>query len=170
MIIWLIGISGSGKTTLGNRLKTYLNSSSKHSFVIDGDFVRDFFDNDLGYSVDERKANIKRIILAAYVLSQNDIITIVCNIHPFEELRQFARRKIKGYNEIYLKRNISQTQKEDAKKMYQQNLGKTEIVGIDFDFEEPQHPDLVIDTGAMTEEESFAKLFGYLKAKYPEVF
>src|SRR3989338_2385143 len=113
MVIWLIGISGAGKTTLGVRLKVYLDSLGKRTFIIDGDLVRDFFENDLGYSVPDRKTNIKRIMLAAHVLSQNNVTTIVCNIHPFEELRRFARRHIKDYNEVYLRRSIEASQKND---------------------------------------------------------
>ena len=75
MVIWLIGISGSGKTTLGNRLKQYLGSLNKKSYLIDGDVIREFFDRDLGYSREDRRQNIKRIALAAYVLSKNGIIT-----------------------------------------------------------------------------------------------
>ena len=58
MVIWLIGISGAGKTTLGNMLQEYLKERNKKSFVIDGNIVRDFFENDLGYSREDRMANL----------------------------------------------------------------------------------------------------------------
>ncbi|MFC1918755.1 adenylyl-sulfate kinase [Chloroflexota bacterium] len=170
MVIWLMGISGAGKTTLGNRLKQYLDSLNKRAYIIDGDLVRDFFDNDLGYSREERVANIKRIMLAVHALSQNSIITIVCNIHPFEELRAFARRKIKDYNEIYLRIDTQTSRKADVKEMYKNNLGKTNIVGIDLNFDEPINCDLVIDTGGESEEESFSKILNHLENKYPESF
>ena len=91
MVIWLLGISGAGKSTLGKRLKKHFDAKGIHSFILDGDVVRTFFDNDLSYSVADRRQNIKRILLAAYVLEQNGVIPIVCNISPFEDLRQFAR-------------------------------------------------------------------------------
>ncbi len=155
---------------MGNRLKDYLDTLDKKSYVIDGNMVRDFFDHDLGYSRRDRVANIKRIVLAAHTLNQNGIITIVCNIHPFEELREFARRKIRDYNEIYLEKDLAASQRDDKKGMYQNNIGKTEIVGIDIKFDEPRTSDLTIHTGSETVEESFAKILGYLKNKYPEEF
>ena len=72
MVIWFIGISGSGKTTLGNKLRYYLIKFIK-SFIIDGDFVRDFFDNDIGFPKEDRISNIKRIIFSAFVLEQMEL-------------------------------------------------------------------------------------------------
>ena len=106
MVIWLLGISGAGKTTLGKELHTIFNQNNIKSFIIDGDIVRDFYNNDLGYSKSDRISNIKRIMLSAYVLEQNGIIPIVCNISPFEFLRDFARDKFDKYVEVYLKREI----------------------------------------------------------------
>jgi len=168
MVIWLMGISGVGKTTLGNKLKEYLDNLNKKSFIIEGGAVRTFFDNELGYSKEDRKANVKRTILSAYTVSQNGIVAIVCNISPFEELREFARRKIGNYNEIWLKRDLELCKK--VKKMYQKNVGKTEIVGIDLEFDEPKNSDLTVHTGEETVEESFRKIVNYLKNKYPEEF
>ena len=106
MVIWLLGISGAGKSTLGNLLKQYFDRNAVKSFILDGDSVRNFFDNDLGFSVDERRQNIKRILLAAQALEQSGVIPIVCNISPFEDLRQFAREKFNDYVQIYLQKSI----------------------------------------------------------------
>ena len=76
MVIWLIGISGAGKTTLGNKLHDYFKNNNTKSFIIDGDLVRNFYNNDLGYSKADRIANIKRIMLSAYTLEQ-EIIPII---------------------------------------------------------------------------------------------
>ena len=170
MVIWLIGLSGSGKTTLGNKLKEHCDRLGQKSFVIDGDLVRGFFDNDLGYSREERMANIKRIMLAAHVLSQSGTIAIVGNISPFEELRQFARRKFADYVEIYLKQDVSALRKDDVKGMYRNNAGKTDIVGLDLKFDKPLHSDLTIDTGAESIEQSFHKIIDFLKTRYPRRF
>jgi len=170
MVIWFIGISGAGKTTLGNRLKEYLDRRGKRSFIIDGNLVRDFFDNDLGYSRQERMANIKRIMLAAHTLSQSGTRAIVCNISPFEELREFARNKIKDYNEIYLIKDLESSKAKDVQQMYRNNIGKTEIVGIDLKFDEPKGSNLTIYTDHETEEESLQRVINYLSTKYPEDF
>lgn len=166
MIIWLIGISGAGKTTIGRRLERHFKEIGKKCYLLDGDEVRDLFDRDLGYSDADREANIKRIILGAYLLDRNDIIGIICNIGPLEKLRQLARKKIAGYNEIYLKKDIQTSMKNDVKGVYKQNMGKTQLVGIDATFDEPQTPDLKLDVDKMSEEETYMAVLGYIVEKY----
>ena len=163
MILWLMGISGAGKTTIGRRLKQYLDQEQIKNYLLDGDEVRDLFDRDLGYSDQEREANIKRIILGAYLLDKNDIVGIVCNISPLEHLRALARRKISGYHEIYLKKDLRTSVERDVKGVYQANMGKTQVVGIDVAFEEPQHPDLVLEVDRMSEDETYQAVLDYWK-------
>ena len=170
MVIWLIGISGAGKTTIGRKLEEHFNRIGKKNYLLDGDEVRDLFDRDLGYSDADREANIKRILLGAYLLDKNDIIGIICNIGPLEHLRQLARKKIAGYNEIYLKKDIQISIKNDVKGVYKNNLGKTEIVGINATFDEPQAPDLVLEVDKMTEEETYQAVLDYIAAKYGEEY
>lgn len=166
MIIWLIGISGAGKTTIGRKLETHFNELGIKNYLLDGDEVRDLFDRDLGYSDAEREANIKRIILGAYLLDRNDIVGIICNISPLEHLRALARRKIAGYNEIYLKKDLQISMKNDVKGMYRANAGKTQIVGIDATFDDPRHPDLVLEVDKQTEDETCQAVLDYIAAKY----
>ena len=166
MIIWLMGISGAGKTTIGRRLEQHFNRLGVKNYLLDGDEVRDLFDRDLGYSDAEREANIKRIILGAYLLDRNDIVGIVCNISPLEHLRALARRKIAGYNEIYLKKDLAISRQNDVKGMYRANEGRTQIVGIDATFDQPAHPDLVLAVDEMTEEETFRAVVEYIARKY----
>ncbi len=170
MVLWLLGISGAGKSTLGNKLKEYCDQLKKKSWVIDGDSIRDFFDNDLGFEREDRIQNIKRIILAAHALSENGTIAIVCNISPFEELRQFARKKLKNYDQIYLKKNLNTSRQEDVKNMYRNHVGKTPVVGVDLQFDEPHNSDLVLDVENETVDQSFQKIKTHLKQKFPEQF
>lgn len=170
MIIWLIGISGAGKTTLGRKLETFYKSKGMRTYLLDGDEVRNLFENDLGYTDAEREANIKRIILGAYLLDRNDIVGIICNISPFQQLRELARRKIKGYNEIYLDKDIQISMKNDVKGVYRENMGKTDIVGLGQRFDEPVSCDLRIPVDSMTEEESFEKIKEYITEKYGEEY
>ena len=170
MVIWLVGISGAGKTTIGRKLEKHFNSINKKCYLLDGDDVRDLFDRDLGYSDADREANIKRIILGAYILDQNDIIGIICNIGPLEHLRQLARKKIAGYNEIYLKKELNISIKNDVKGVYADNMGRTQIVGIDATFDEPQTPDLVLEVDNMSVEETYKKVLSFVISKYGEEY
>ena len=165
MVIWLLGISGAGKSTLGKRLKNYYDTKDVHSFILDGDVVRTFFDNDLSYSVADRRQNIKRILLAAYVLEQNGVIPIVCNISPFEDLRQFARDTFHNYVQIYLEKSMPIAQQNDVKNIYKNHISKTPIVGINLEFDEPLLSELVIPVDTETVDESFARIILLLNEK-----
>tara|TARA_B110001450_G_C17633309_1_gene486142 strand:- start:638 stop:1150 length:513 start_codon:yes stop_codon:yes gene_type:complete len=158
MVIWLLGISGAGKSTLGELIKNHYDSNGVQSFILDGDVVRSFFDNDLSYSIDERRQNIKRILLAAHVLEQNGVIPIVCNISPFEDLRKFARDKFSDYIQIYLEKSIPIAKHNDVKNIYSDNISKSPIVGIDMPFDEPINNELVIPVDHETVSASFARV------------
>jgi len=162
MIVWLLGLSGSGKTTLGEKLRVYIETFNEKVYMIDGDEVRQFFGHDLGYTIKERKENMKRILYAANALSKSRIFTIICNISPWNDIRDFSRRKVHGYHEIFLKRSIESCIENDVKGIYAKNMGKTELIGIDIEFETPEKPDLILDTDAETVEESFHKLIEYI--------
>ena len=165
MVIWLLGISGSGKSTLGNKLKVYFDESNVRSFILDGDTVRDFFDGDLGYTPDERRQNIKRILLSAFVLEKNGVIPIICNISPFESLRQFAREKLDDYVQIYLEKSLVEAQKIDVKNIYKDNVNVTPIVGLDVEFEPPKKNELVLNVESETADVSAGKIIAYLKSR-----
>jgi adenylylsulfate kinase len=87
-----------------------------------------------------------------------------------EHLRQLARRKIVGYNEIYLKKDLAISMQNDVKGVYKENMGKTNIVGIDATFDEPQTPDLVLEVDKMTEEETYEAVLQYIVEKYGDEF
>ena len=170
MILWLMGISGAGKTTIGRKLERHFNDHSVKNYLLDGDEVRDLFDRDLGYSDADREANVKRIILGAYLLDRNDVVGIICNISPLERLRVLARKKIAGYNEIYLKKDLHISMENDVKGVYRENAGKTQLVGTDAAFDEPQYPDLILEVDKMTEEETFQAVLDYVAQKYGPEF
>jgi len=159
MVVWFIGISGSGKTTLANELKKKFDIENIKSYIIDGDFVRDFFERDLGYSKKDRIENIKRVIIAAKILEENGIVAIVANISPFEELRSFCRTKFQNYIEIYLKRNLKNIKNKDF-------VYKTKsVVGVDLEFEEPKHSDLILQTDNLSIAECMEKILKVIDDK-----
>jgi adenylylsulfate kinase len=163
MVLWLMGISGAGKTTIGRRIQAWLEEQHIQNYLLDSDEIRSLFDHDLGYERADREMNVKRVIMAAYVLDRCDICTIVCNIAPFEHLRAMARRKIKGYHEVYLKRELQDAKQSDVKGVYGNPENQGKLIGVDIAFEEPASSDLILDTGTLSVEETFLEVLEYLK-------
>jgi adenylylsulfate kinase len=163
-VLWLLGLSGAGKTTLATRLLERARAKGARADIIDGDLVREFFDDAKGYGRENRVANIKRIVFAAHLLSRNDVLTIVSNISPYEETRAFARRKLPGYVEIYLKASVDDCARRDPKGLYRKaRAGENpNMIGIDEPFEEPASPDLVVETGARGVDDCLDQILRFL--------
>lgn len=166
-VIWLTGISGSGKTTLGAVLKKELKKRYNKVEFLDGDIIREFFDNDLGYTREDRILNVKRIAFAAMLVAKNGTNVIVANIAPYYEARDFIRKHIKGYIQIYLKVSPEESTRRDVKGHYRKHReGKLiNLIGIDDNYDIPRNPNLIIDTEQESVEESLDNILNYLKRK-----
>ena len=147
-VIWLTGLSGSGKTTLSLKLQEKLRELSVRTELQDGDEVREFFGADLSYERKDRIANVKRIGFAAHLLSRNGVNVIVANIAPYYEVRDFLRKNIPNYIQIYLKSDLESSLKRASKGYYERlkNGNLRNFIGVDDVYDVPRTPDLTIDT------------------------
>ena len=132
--IWLIGPSAAGKTTV--------------SKLLYGDQVRNLYENNLGYDKISRSKNTKRYINLVNWLSNFNISSIVAVISPFEKDRDYCRKEIKNYIEIYLKSSRTERIKRDKKKLYEPAIKgeKKNVVDVDIPYEDPKNCNLVINT------------------------
>ena len=164
VVIWLTGIPCSGKTTLSRLLKRELDKKYDPVYILDGDEVRKFFEYDLGYNRADRIHNVKRIAFGAMLLAKCGINVIVANIAPYYEVRDFIRRHIKNYIQIYLKISIEEAMRRDKKGRYQKcKEGKMKnFIGWDDSYDIPRNPDLIVDTGKKTVSESLREILDYL--------
>lgn len=158
IVIWLTGLSGSGKSTLACELETRLLSMNKFAYVLDGDIVRNGLNSDLGFSDADRNENIRRVAELAALLKDASVITIVAFISPFSKMREFARSRAGkgGFIEVYVKASLETCIKRDPKGLYKKALASqiTDFTGLTSAYEEPQYPDLIIDTDSLSVEES----------------
>lgn len=166
-VIWLTGLSGSGKSTLAVGLERELHIAGKHVFVLDGDNVRTGINNNVGFSDEDRRENIRRIAEVAKLFLDAGLITICCFVSPTIELRALAKEIIgeKDFYEVYINASLDECEKRDVKGLYAK-ARKGEIkdfTGIHQVFEAPTKPWLEIKTDQLTYEQSLEKLAAAVK-------
>lgn len=165
VVVWFTGLSGSGKTTISDILSEKLKSFNKNHEILDGDVVRKELSPDLGFSKEDREKHNYRIIYLAKLLSKNRIITIVPVIAPFKNIREYAREHIENFVEIYVNTPIEECIKRDPKGLYEKALkGEIkEFTGLSSPYEEPDQPDLIMDTMNYTPEQCADHVIEYLE-------
>lgn len=147
MIIWITGISGAGKTTLALEVLKKLKEKHKNVVNLDGDIIRDLFDNDLNYDIKSRIQQIKRLQKLSLFLQTQNIIVVVSALYSSAGLLRWNRRNFKSYFEIYLDVSLDLVVKRDVKGIYKKfKEGKEKnIVGIDIPWNPPLNFDLKIN-------------------------
>jgi len=147
MVIWLIGLSGVGKTTLANKVITDVNKKTSNTILLDGDTIREVFDNDLGYTMEDRLINAKRICKLGQFLDQKGINVICSILSIFPETRAWNRENITNYYEIFIDTPIETLVARDSKGIYGKfKRGEiSDVAGMDIDFPIPNNPDLIIN-------------------------
>jgi len=163
--IWFTGLSGSGKSTLSEILEQRLQAHGHNVEIMDGDIVRTHLSKGLGFSREDRDTNIKRIAFVCNLLSRNGVICISAAIAPYREAREWAREHIGNFVEIYVKCPLDVCRARDVKGLYKLvDEGKIKnFTGVDDPYEEPEHPELVVETDKETIEESISRIFAKLE-------
>ncbi|HKF38463.1 MAG TPA: adenylyl-sulfate kinase [Ktedonobacteraceae bacterium] len=163
--LWFTGLSGAGKSTLSEAIEHRLRASGQKVEVLDGDVVRTHLSKGLGFSRGDRDTNIKRIAFVCGLLTRNDVICISAAISPYSETRQWARDHIGNFVEVYVKCPIEVCRQRDVKGLYKLvDEGKIKgFTGVDDPYEEPEHPELIVETDRETVEESIERIFARLE-------
>ncbi|MCK9395947.1 MAG: adenylyl-sulfate kinase [Methylobacter sp.] len=166
-VLWFTGLSGSGKSTLAHAVEEQLHQSGMNTFVLDGDNVRHGLCSDLGFSDKDRKENIRRISETAKLLLEAGIITLTAFISPFKTERAIARSLMPhgDFIEIHCFCPLTVCEQRDVKGLYKKaRLGEIkEFTGISSPYEEPEKPELRIDTSRLTLEESMQQVISLLR-------
>jgi len=169
VIIWFTGLSGSGKSTLAHSVEEELYKLNCRTFVLDGDNVRHGLSSNLTFSDNDRKENTRRVGEAAKLMMEAGVITITAFISPFREDRDNVRRLLpqEDFIEIFCNASLEVCESRDVKGLYKRaRAGEIKnYTGIDSPYEEPDDPELVIDTESESLEESVTKVINFLKFK-----
>lgn len=170
-ILWFTGLSGSGKSTLATELQQRLFAKGYQVYVLDGDNIRSGLNKDLGFSAEDRSENIRRVGEVASLFAQAGIIVITSFISPYREDRKRARAAGGEYfNMVYVKANLETCEARDPKGLYKKAIAGEikEFTGISAPYEDPQNPDIIIDTAKLSIDESVAQLMDYVHQQFVE--
>lgn len=163
--IWFTGLSGAGKSTLARAIERHLKAIDRNVEVLDGDIVRTHLSKGLGFSREDRNTNIQRIAFVCNLLTRNGVVSIAAAISPYREAREWARKEIGNFVEVYVKCPLEVCRQRDVKGLYKlADEGKIRgFTGVDDPYEEPEHPELVIETDKEAVEESVTRIFARLE-------
>jgi len=167
VILWFTGLSGSGKSTVANEVAYKLQEMGKLAYILDGDNIRHGLNKDLGFSPEARKENIRRISEVANLFADAGLITLTAFISPYAKDRNFCR-KLAGegrFLEVYTKASLGTCEKRDPKGMYKKARAGVikDFTGINAPYEEPENPEIIIDTDNETIDESADKVIKKLE-------
>ncbi len=169
VVIWFTGLSGSGKSTLAHAVEQALHDRGCRTIVLDGDNIRHGLNKNLGFSPEDREENIRRIGEVAKLFTEAGVIALTAFISPYREDRDRARALMNDgeFVEVYLKCSLDVCESRDVKGLYKKaRAGEIkEFTGISAPYEEPLNPEVVIDTGAKTLEESAQEVLEFLQKR-----
>ena len=167
-VLWFCGLSGSGKSTIANALEHVLHDKSRFVVRLDGDNLRSGLNGNLGFSDNDRLENIRRTAELAKVLAANGVIVLCSLITPRGAFRDLARGILgKDFHELYVKANYATCEARDPKGLYAKAAAGEikDFTGRDSAFEEPQDPDLVLDTEHASVRDSVFEILEFLRNK-----
>ena len=168
-VVWFTGLSGSGKSTIANILEQKLHTIGKRTYLLDGDNVRHGLNKDLGFTDTDRVENIRRVAEVSKLMADAGLITLVSFISPFKSERQMARDLLSSdeFFEIFINTSLEECEKRDPKGLYKKaRAGELKnFTGIDSLYEEPENPDLILDTASSNAEELTDQIINFLQSK-----
>jgi adenylylsulfate kinase len=168
-ILWFTGLSGSGKSTIAHRLEERLFEIGVRTYVLDGDNVRTGLNKGLGFSAEDREENIRRIGHVAKLFVDAGLVVLTAFISPYKKDRATARSLVGSdeFVEIYVKCHLEICERRDTKGLYEKARRGVvkQFTGIDDPYEEPEHPEIVLETDKVNLEQCVGEILNFLKAK-----
>ncbi|RYY48255.1 MAG: adenylyl-sulfate kinase [Chitinophagaceae bacterium] len=167
-IFLFTGLSGSGKTTLANAVAANLKGQGNELCIIDGDVYRNTVNKDLGFSEDDRRENMRRLMEVAIQKQSQGQNVIIAAINPFEDQRLQLAEKAGAYV-IYVECPLPTLMTRDTKGLYKRALLPNEhpeklhnLTGVNDRYDVPAKPDLTINTHELTLEEALEQLTSFM--------
>jgi bifunctional enzyme CysN/CysC len=168
LCLWLTGLPGAGKSTIANLLEKQLFASGRHTYILDGDNVRQGLSRDLGFSEADRVENIRRAMEIARLFVDAGLVVIISFISPYRAERDLARSRFEPdeFVEIHVDASLEECERRDPKGLYAK-ARRGELVnftGIDSDYQPPEAPEIRLDTVAKSPNECVDLILLYLES------
>ena len=168
-VLWFTGLSAAGKSTLAHAVEEALYTKGCRTFVLDGDNVRHGLNKDLGFSIEDRDENLRRVGETAKLFLEAGTIVLAAFISPLRREREMIRSLMPhgDFLEIYCEASIDVCEQRDPKGMYQK-ARKGEIkdfTGISSPYEAPLQPELTVPTGSQSLEQSVEQVLALLRER-----
>ncbi|MBV6624381.1 MAG: adenylyl-sulfate kinase [Rivularia sp. (in: Bacteria)] len=163
--VWLTGLSGAGKSTIARHIEKELKARNRQVEVLDGDLIRTWLSQGLGFSKKDRDINVRRVGFVANLLSRNGVIVIAATISPYQDIRDEIRAINKNFIEVYVNAPLEICEARDVKGLYAKaRAGEIKgFTGIDDPYEVPMNPEVICESGKETVEESAGKVIRALE-------
>ena len=166
--LWFTGLSGSGKTTISRQLEGHLRERGSKLEILDGDVVRENLSKGLGFSKEDRDTNVRRIAFVADLLSRNGVPVITAAISPYAEIRDEAHELMGDrFIEVFVATSLEECEERDTKGLYAKaRSGEIkEFTGISDPYEEPENPEIRIETKDKSPEDCAKEILDYLESE-----
>ena len=165
-VLWLTGLSGSGKSTLAHRLERRLIDRGCFAYVLDGDNVRHGLNADLGFEPEERQENIRRVGHVARLFADAGALVVTAFISPYRADRDRVRGLVPedDFVEVHVAADLATCEARDPKGLYAKARAGAipGFTGIDAPYEPPEAPEVRVDTGAQSVDESADEVIRWL--------
>jgi bifunctional enzyme CysN/CysC len=167
-VLWLTGLPGSGKSTVADELEKSLMTLGLRSFTLDGDTVRSTLSEDLGFSPEDRKENVRRVARVAELMMDAGIVVIVSLVSPFREDREMAKERFADgdFIEVFVDTPLEVCMQRDPKGLYARSQAdkSMQMTGVGQGYEAPLDADVTLD-GTQPVADSVQKLLSLVLSR-----
>jgi bifunctional enzyme CysN/CysC len=167
IVLWFTGLSGSGKSTIARAVERKLFDAGCRTMLLDGDQMRHGLNGDLSFSASDRTENIRRVGEVSRLFFEQGSIVLCTFVSPFRDDRERARGLIPEgkFIEIHVDCSLDEAKRRDPKGLYAKaEAGAVRhMTGISSAYEAPLNPELVLDTGSLSVEESISRVLETLR-------
>jgi adenylylsulfate kinase len=168
-VVWFTGCPASGKSTIAHHVEKELFERGIHCYVLDGDNVRHGINANLGFSREDRKENLRRIAELSRLFVDAGVVVLAAFVSPYREDRESVRQIVgpELFFEVYVKCSLETCEKRDPKGQYKKAKAGIikEYTGVSAPYEEPENPEIVLDTEELDVESAVKKVLEFLDRK-----